>query len=89
MREGLRLVPDGTIADARVALVLQPLSTSTPGQALDRALADIGTRYGATTARVVRLELEYHQAGAHAPDSTAIDHSAARSKTASRPRFQS
>jgi transcriptional regulator GlxA family with amidase domain len=66
MRAGLRLLPDGTMSDARVALMLQPLTANTPAQALDRALADIDARYGAATARVVRLELEYPEADVRA-----------------------
>ena len=59
MHQGLRLLPDGTMDDAHVALMLQPLTANTPAQALDRALADIDARYGSWTARGVRLELEY------------------------------
>ena len=59
MQQGLRLLPDGTMGDAHVALLLPPLSADTPARALDRALAGINARYGASTERVVRLELEY------------------------------
>jgi hypothetical protein len=58
MRNGLRLVPDAMVG-ARVRLALEPLSPGAPGYALDRALSDITERYGARTARVVRMELEY------------------------------
>jgi putative intracellular protease/amidase len=58
MQNGLRLVPDATIG-AHVRLALEPLSPGAPGYALDRALSDITERYGARTARVVRMELEY------------------------------
>ena len=66
MRHGLRLVPDETIDAARVQLELAPLSASAPGYVLDRALSDITVRYGARTARIVRLELEYPEANAAA-----------------------
>ncbi len=58
MRNGLRLVPDA-IVGARVRVALEPLSAGAPGYVLDRALSDITERYGARTARVVRMELEY------------------------------
>jgi len=60
MRYGLRLVPDATVG-ARVRLTLEPLAAGASGDALDRALSDITERYGARTARVVRMELEYPQ----------------------------
>ena len=62
MRQGLQLLPDATLDSARVSLLLEPLPAASPGYALDRTLAEIQTRYGATTAQIVRLELEYPNA---------------------------
>lgn len=63
-RQGLQLLPDEVAGNARVQLMLAPLPASAPGYVLDRVLSDISSRYGARTARVVRLELEYPQTGA-------------------------
>jgi putative intracellular protease/amidase len=59
MRDGLGLLPDGIVSDAHVALMLHPLTGNEPGYVLDNALTAIDARYGAKTARVVRMELEY------------------------------
>jgi len=59
MRSGIRIYPD--TADWRSEVQLPPLSDIKPVQALDRALAEIGTRYGAATARLVAMQLEYPQ----------------------------
>ena len=61
MHQGLRLIPDGRVGQSEIAFMLRPLTADTPAGALDRALVDIDARYGARTARVVRLELEYPQ----------------------------
>ncbi len=62
MRQGLRLLPDGVAGDTHVGVMLEPLASNAPGYALDQALSDITARYGARTARIVRMELEYPQA---------------------------
>ena len=57
MRSGIRIYPD--TADWRSEMQLPPLSDIKPTQALDRALAGIADRYGAATARLVAMQLEY------------------------------
>jgi putative intracellular protease/amidase len=57
MRSGIRIYPD--TADWRSETQLPPLSDIKAVQALDRALAAIADRYGAATARLVRMQLEY------------------------------
>jgi transcriptional regulator GlxA family with amidase domain len=71
MHQGLRLIPDGRIGEAETAFTLPPLTADAPAAALDRALVDIDARYGARTARVVRLELEYPQANSFAAPAVA------------------
>jgi putative intracellular protease/amidase len=56
MRGGIRIYPEA--ADWRSETQLSPLSDIKPAQALDRALAEIGDRYGAATARLVAMQLE-------------------------------
>jgi putative intracellular protease/amidase len=57
MRSGMRIYPDA--ADWRSGAQLPPLSDIKPVQALDRALQGIADRYGAATARLVAMQLEY------------------------------
>lgn len=57
MRSGMRIYPD--TAGWGPEKQLPPLSDIKPAQALDRALAQIGDRYGAATARLVAMQLEY------------------------------
>lgn len=57
MRSGIRIYPDTT--GWRSQTQLAPLSDIKPAQALDRALAQIADRYGAATARLVAMQLEY------------------------------
>jgi hypothetical protein len=71
MHQGLRLIPDGRIGEAETAFTLPPLTADAPAAALDRALVDIAARYGARTARVVRLELEYPQTNSFAAPAVA------------------
>jgi len=57
MRSGMRIYPEA--ADWRSEMQLPPLSDIKPAQALDRALASIADRYGAATASLVAMQLEY------------------------------
>jgi putative intracellular protease/amidase len=57
MKSGIRIYPD--TADWRSEMQLEALSNIRPVQALDRALAQIADRYGAATARLVAMQLEY------------------------------
>ncbi len=55
---GLRIVPDLTAAEG-AALPQIPAYDGRPANALAATLADIAARYGAATARLVALQLEY------------------------------
>ena len=58
-RDGLELVPDRVGEKGDVARLLAPVRTDRPAQALDAALADIGTRYGPDVAGKIAHQLEY------------------------------
>lgn len=59
-RHGLLLVPDRSPAGGESPdRVLPAFDAELPGQALDRALAGIATRYGRATAQGVALDFEY------------------------------
>ena len=56
---GLTLLPSEASTPGAPAATVLALPEGAPLAALDRALADIGTRYGAATERYVGLEMEY------------------------------
>ena len=56
---GMRLVPDGTVAGAKVDLLLDNQVNGKPATAFDQAFAEIENRYGADFASLSRLALEY------------------------------
>jgi putative intracellular protease/amidase len=58
-RNGLRIVPDQVAAGWPAETALPPLKEKQPVQALDDALAGIGSRYGAATTDLVAMQLEY------------------------------
>ncbi|MES2296573.1 MAG: DJ-1/PfpI family protein [Pseudomonadota bacterium] len=59
-RSGLMVVPDRVAGQGkRLDRVLPEWDATPSGQVLDKALADIAARYGATAARFVVLEAEY------------------------------
>jgi hypothetical protein len=60
-RHGLTIVPDAS-QSARSGDRVQPADVEPPAAALDRALVAIAGAYGADTARLVRLQLEYPDA---------------------------
>lgn len=62
-RGGVRLLPDQVTA-AWPSERLLLATTTPPAKALDKALQDIGARYGQATAHVVAMQLEYMQPAA-------------------------
>jgi putative intracellular protease/amidase len=59
-RNGLILVPDATAGQGKpMDWTMQAFDATPSAQVLDRALADISARYGASAARFVVLETEY------------------------------
>jgi transcriptional regulator GlxA family with amidase domain len=56
---GIRVVPDRRVDDRSADELRASLVDVKPAAALDAALRDIGRRYGASTARVVAMQLEY------------------------------
>lgn len=71
-RNGIRIVPDAAAADwpghARIATATE----QRPAQALDRTLQAIAGRYGASTADMVAVQLEYPWQEAHGRFSAAL-----------------
>jgi transcriptional regulator GlxA family with amidase domain len=62
-RHGLRLLPDRVATGWPAAQRLPPIASPRPAEALDDALHAIAARYGAATASVVAMQLEYRSAG--------------------------
>ena len=58
-RDGLRIVPDEVAASWPVSEILPAIGTRRPAEELDRALLAIAARYGAPTADLVGMQLEY------------------------------
>ena len=58
-KSGLRVVPGGVLGSMGVDVTQNVLSEDKAALALDRALEVIGSRYGAGSAAIVQLELEY------------------------------
>ena len=58
-RHGLRIVPDQVGTAWQADRLLQVVDDQPPAQALDSALQQIAARYGARTADVVAMQLEY------------------------------
>jgi putative intracellular protease/amidase len=63
-RNGIRVVPDEVAAGWPVEHLLPPIGNRPPARALDEALNNINTRYGARTADFVAMQLEYPRPGA-------------------------
>ncbi len=63
-RNGASIVPDRSAGERPARLLV--LDGQTPADALDEALATIGRRYGAGTASVVAMQLEYPMRGRRA-----------------------
>jgi transcriptional regulator GlxA family with amidase domain len=62
-RNGIRVVPDRVSAETPADQPLRALLGMRPADALDAALAAIADRYGARTAGVVAMQLEYPRRG--------------------------
>lgn len=58
-RNGVRVVPDKAATNWPQARRLPPVGAGRPAQVLDETLKDIDGRYGARTADVVAMQLEY------------------------------
>ena len=58
-RNGIRIIPDQTVANWSAGHLLPAIASEQPAKALDGALKAIATRYGQRTADFVAMQLEY------------------------------
>ena len=58
-RNGIRISPDELAGNSRVTEPMPRFSDQKPADALNQALSAIGARYGADTADIVAMQLEY------------------------------
>jgi transcriptional regulator GlxA family with amidase domain len=58
-RNGLRILPDEVATDWPPEWLVPPFRNRRPAEALDQSLREITDRYGARTAEVVAMQLEY------------------------------
>ncbi|HEX2760759.1 MAG TPA: hypothetical protein VHM27_09610, partial [Rhizomicrobium sp.] len=58
-RNGLRIIPDEAVSDWPAQTRLPALGDAPPARQLDETLRAIRARYGARTANLVAMQLEY------------------------------